>query len=234
MRWYVYGLTEADSEEFEVATGLNREPVRVLGVGRVRLLASRAPDDIEDLVTAQPDDVLAAILEHDDVLLELAATRTVVPARFGTLLADDTAVDGLLADPDGVLAAQVDRLAGAAEWVVSVSVDPEVAGDEDTVGDDLPPGHAFFARRRAATAVRTHTRERAAVLAQHLDTDLRRFARDFAPLELRGPDMVARGAYLVADVDVSRMGEVIDAAGDAAVVKLRGPLPAYRFAQVEA
>lgn len=230
MCWYVYGLTDADSEEFEVTRGLDGHPVRVLGVGPVRLLASRAPDGIDDLVAAQPDDVRPTILEHEDVVAQLASTRTVAPARFGTLLADDEAVDSLLADPDGLLAAQVERVAGAAEWVVSVTVTTDGTHEDSATGDDVITGQEVLVRQRASTEVR----RRAVAFAQHLDADLRRFARDVASLDPRGPDMVARGAYLVSDVDVCRMGEIIDAEGSAAAVQVQGPLPAYRFAEVGA
>lgn len=233
MRWYVYGLTDGSTGELELGTGLGEHPVQVLGAGPVRLLASRAPEDIGDLAAAAPDDVVAAVLQHDQVLLQLATQRTVVPARFGTLLADDDAVAELLADPDGRLAAQVDRLAGSAEWVLNVAVDQDQAGDTtEAADDDLSPGHAYFARRRAATAARTRARDRAVAVAEDLDARLRDVALDFAPLDLRQPDTVARGAYLVRHADVDRLRDVVDGAGPGGVVELRGPLPAYRFAAV--
>lgn len=234
MRWYVYGLTDARSDDAGHLHGLGGHPVQVLGTGPVRLLASRAPEGIEDLATAAPDEAVAAVLQHDEVLVELATDRTVVPARFGTLLADDDAVGQLLADPDGRLAARLERVAGATEWVVSVSVDEEgqdVSGE--ATGEELSPGHAFFARRRAAADASTRARQRAVAVAEEIDGSLRSLARDFAPLDLRSPDMVARGAYLVPDAAVSALHDLTVDVPDGARVEVQGPLPAYRFAEVE-
>ena len=151
-----------------------------------------------------------------------------MPARFGTLLADDRAVEGFLADAGDVLALQLDRVAGAREWVVSVAVAD--AGPVEDATDDLSPGHAFFARRRAVADGRIRARDAAITVADALDAQLRSLARGFAPLDLQDATQVARGAYLVPDDAVPQLQVAVAACGTDAVVGVQGPLPAYRFA----
>lgn len=230
MRWYVYALTDAHDDVPDGLRGIGDAPVGLVGAGPLRLVASAAPDDIDTLVEAAPEDVVAAVVRHDDVLLRLAATaRTLAPTRFGTLV-DEDRVGALLADPDGRLRSQLDALAGLQEWVVAVSTDDAGTPPSDDDGlDDLSPGHAFFARRRQAVDARTTARERAAAVAADVDQRLGAMAADFAQLDLRGDAMVARGAYLVPSAAAAAVHDVAAAATPGVVVTIEGPLPPYHF-----
>lgn len=231
MPWYVYGVTRRTEETAPPPglRGVDDAPVEVVGSGDLQVVAGEVPGSFRDLATAPDDDVVEAVRRHDDVLHDVAQHRPVLPVRFGTVLPDEAAIEDLLADTDRRLQQSLDHVADADEWVVAVSVGVL----EDTSADldeDLPPGHAFFARRRSAAALRQQHRTNAIALATDLDARFQGVARDFRPLDLRDVDMVARGAYLVPRTVAATFVEAARSDG-VARVDVQGPLPPYRFAE---
>lgn len=234
MPWYVYGLTRFTTEAPPAdLRGVDDAPIAFVGSGDLQVVAGEVSDSFREVATAPDDELLDAVRRHDDVLRELVRHRPLLPVRFGTLLDDEAAIAALLADADGHLRRALDHVADAAEWVVTVSAAPlDPPPDHDDHDEALTPGHAFFARRRSAAAQRQRRRAAAIARANALDTRLRAIARDFRPLDLRDPDTVARGAYLVPR-DASRaLVEAVRPDG-AAHVEVQGPLPPYRFAEAE-
>jgi hypothetical protein len=228
--WYVYGIVEAGEGKLVVAdvSGVDDAPVQVVGDADLQVVASPASARVRDLDRAPADEVLTAIRAHDSVLGHVARDRSVLPVRFGTVLPDDDALDAMTRDPEGGLRAALTRVAGADEWVVTVAaVEPDgPAADEP---DDLSPGHAFFARRRSAADARQQARARAVDAAEELHDRLQQLARDWQVLELREPDTVARGAYLVPRSHADQAVALVDAVTGARA-SVQGPLPPYRFA----
>lgn len=228
MAWYVYGIVAAGEDGVVPdLAGVDDAPVQVVGDADLQVVASAASPRVRNLDCAPADEVLTAIRAHDDVLGHVARARSVLPVRFGTVLPDDDALDTMTRDPEGSLRAALARVAGADEWVVTVAAveHDEPAADES---DDLSPGHAFFARRRSAASARQQARARAVAAAEALHDQLQQLARDWQVLELREPDTVARGAYLVPGAladDVVRAVEGVAAAR----ASVQGPLPPYRF-----
>lgn len=237
MPWYAYGLCGSEPPTSPQLRGLDDRPVEVLGDGPVRLVASRVSADVEGLAGAATDVVVGAVLRHDEVLVRLSRQRTVLPARFGTVLPDDGAVEELLADADGSLARQLAHVGGAAEWVVTVAVrsddeESSAPADPQDLTPHLPPGHAYFARRRAAAQAGQLARDRAVAAASSLADALESMTRGFVPLDLRDRDEVGRGAYLVPNDAVDRLHGLVASTRAHADVALDGPLPAYRFAAI--
>lgn len=230
MPWYVYGVTRPTAKADPPGLrGVDDAPVEVVGSGDLQVVAGEVPATFRDLATAPDDDVVDAVRRHDDVLHKVAQHRPVLPVRFGTVLPDEAAIEELLADADGRLWQALDRVADADEWVVTVSVG--VLDDTPSrVDPDLPPGHAFFARRRSAAVQRRQHRTDAVALANALDSRFQGVARDFRPLDLRDADTVARGAYLVPRDAAARFVEAAHSEGDVRV-EVQGPLPPYRFAE---
>lgn len=230
MPWYVYGVTRTGGEPLPGAlVGVEGHPVQIVGDGDLQVVTSRVSARFRDLAEAPGEDVVTAVRRHDDVLREVARDRSLLPVRFGTVLADEAAVDDLLADPDGALRRALVQVDGADEWVLSVTA---TNPDTDSVVDEqgLSPGHAFFARRRSAEQQHQLARSSAVAVAREVDARLRELARDFRPLALRGPDVVARGAYLVPREVTDQFIRTTQSHGEGRV-EVQGPLPPYRFAE---
>lgn len=229
MPWYVYGVTRTVHDTPPPAIeGIEEVPVRILGSGALQAVASDVSPAFGDMAGMTDDDVVTAVRRHDDVLQHVSRDRALLPVRFGTVLADDAAVEDMLSDLDGSLRQALDGVADADEWVITVAV--ATTGPGASVDEDLAPGHAFFARRRSAIEERRMARARAVAVAQDLDARLQALARDSRPLDLRDRETVARGAYLVPRHEAGRLVDAVQADGQAHI-ELQGPLPPYRFAR---
>lgn len=238
MGWYLYGITTADDlrdgELPDDLQGIGGSSVRLHGDGDLRFVVSATEQADVDLVETDPQRAIEAVRRHDEVLIRLAATAPVLPVRFGTVLPDDAAADALAADSDGRLLAALDHVADADEWVVRVDAPADGSrglAEEADPGEEPRPGHAFFARKRAAVEERAAARREAATTAAELHLRLGELARASRPLDARDPETVARHAYLVDRARADDFLEVVgslDGAGEG-VAEVQGPLPAYRF-----
>lgn len=231
MGWYLYGVTSSAGPRRPPSglRGIDDVEVRFHGDGDLMLIVSSMDRSLEDLQEADPSDTLAAVRRHDEVLTQLAVAGPVLPVRFGTLLSDRSAADELLAERQGELTSALASVAGADEWVVQVDAIETADPDSDAV-EGLPPGHAFFARKRSEAQGRVDARVRASATADALEQRLRPLSRASRPLAPRDPETVARAAYLVDRNDQDGFLDATNAC-DGAIVTVQGPLPPYRFTQ---
>lgn len=231
MGWYLYGVTSS-AEALRPPSdlrGIDDVEVRFHGDGDLVLIVSSMDRTTEELQEADPHDTLAAVRRHDEVLTQLAGAGPVLPVRFGTLLSDRSAADELLAERRGELTSALESVAGADEWVVQVDAIETADAASDAV-EDMPPGHAFFARKRSEAQRRVDDRMRANATADALEQRLHPLSRASQPLTPRDPETVARAAYLVDRDDQDRFLDATTAC-DGATVVVQGPLPPYRFTQ---
>lgn len=229
MGWYLYGVTSTaePSRQPRGLRGIDDAEVCFHGDGDLVLIVSSMDRTLVDLQEADAGDTLAAVRRHDEVLAQLAVAGPVLPVRFGTVLPDGSAADELLAEHQGELTSALASVAGADEWVVQVDASERADAGSD-VAEGLPPGHAFFARKRSEAQGRADDRMRASDAADALGQRLRPLSRASRPLAPREPETVARAAYLVDRDDQDRFLEATTAC-DGATVTVQGPLPPYRF-----
>jgi hypothetical protein len=111
---YIYAVAEI-GDGAELGDGLAGEALEVLSAGPVSAVIGRV---------AQPPEAAASTLRaHDDVVRRLAARcRAVLPARFGSLAADDEALRAALADHAGEYTASLERVRGREQMTVRVFV----------------------------------------------------------------------------------------------------------------
>jgi hypothetical protein len=168
--------------------------------------------------------------------------------RFGVVYPDRDAVARMLADHAATIRAELDRLAGTAEWNVKVvahvpSVKAALAHD----GDDDPrtnvepaSGHgtAFLLQQRGLRRIDQRVDAFVTARVDALSTALRAAAREAVALPASGtpPDLrtVMATAYLVDKADEDRFaaavdGFVADNAESGLRVSLDGPFPPYHF-----
>lgn len=235
MAWYLYGITVGESPA-GLSTGLiglDDADIVLYGGGDLRVIASVLRRPARDLQNGDVKETVEAVRRHDEALLELSRTRPVLPVRFGTVLADQHAIDELLEDRGECWAKTLAAVTGADEWVIRVDAQPtdDTPDPADTQG--LTPGHAFFAKRKSQAQARTDARQRAVTRASELHTRLGGLARGFYPMPVREPATLTRGAYLV---DRGHADSFVAAAESTAgvTVVVQGPLPPYRFSDGDA
>jgi len=216
---YVYALLGERIEEPGV--GLAGEPLRLVRAAGLGALAGE--------VAAPPAAAADALRAHDAVVRRAAARcAAVLPARFGTVVADDDALAAALDARAGVLAGALALVAGREQMTVRVFAEPDgvPAGAEPpaTGGDGPGPGArhlAALARRRSPAWLAALRR----ALASRVEAE--RVERHATP------PLVASVYHLVARGAADEYRSAVDAARAAlepARVTISGPWPAYAFA----
>jgi hypothetical protein len=178
------------------------------------------------------------VWRHEAIVEALLPQGPALPVRFGTVLADASAVADALAARYDVLTADLARLGDKVEFGLNVLWDPPI-----TPGEDLAPGSgaAVEAQGRGARYLRARLaahrreaamRERARSLARELDRDLSVHALERRCTLLPTPRLAVRAAYLVEPGRVPAFRDAfaqLDRAHPALRVLLSGPWPPYSF-----
>lgn len=253
---YAYGITTADTQvPGGTVSGVDGASLRAIDADGLRAVVSEvdpAEFDEESLADrlGDTDWVERKIRAHDEVLRALVAAGPLIPLRFGTIVASDEDVHGLLGRQRESFEATLARLRGAAEWGVkgrwgadalrahalrtSDAARTVEAGTNPSGG-----GTAYLLGRRQERAVaEDEGRLRDEVLGE-CHRRLTDIARDGVLLPVRSAvreeeDLVMNGSYLVGDEDLARFrSTVADLSAEFAEAGLRleltGPWPPYSF-----
>ena len=183
---------------------------------------------------------------HEEVVEALMADRTVLPVRFGTVLANEAAVQAALETHYAELVADLKRLHGYVELGVRV-----MCGDDD--GESQPrsadrlsantssgpqpahgSGRAHLMARLAEEGQLRASLEQAEALAAELHAPLARLAAQSTYEVLTTPRLLLTAAYLVDRDEVAAFRrELEDGAISTAHQQLQfictGPWPPYSF-----
>ncbi len=213
----LYAIADREHVVPAGVTGLGGEDLRVVSAGELRAIAG----ECASAPAATPE----ALLRFEQIVEALMGERTVLPARFGTILADEDAAVELLTGRHRQLADALRRVGGAVEMGVR-------AGWSD--GEPERPS----AETRGADYLlgRLEHRQRAQRLAAELDAALAGLALERACRILARPEGQVSAAYLVTRPRVDafraacdRLAETITDAG----VICTGPWPPYSFVDSE-
>ena len=205
--------------------------------------------DVAALVTDVDQGGLSAarvVRLHWRVLEEAGADRTVLPVRFGTVMADERAVvDDFLAPRRDVLAAELAELEGKVQLTVKgffeeealmrgiVSSSPAVARMRERV-KGVPEAAAYYDRIElgqliASEVERVRERDSAQVLERLSPLAL---ATSHEPVT--APDAAVNAAFLVERGRVDEFSDAVAKLGQELQGRVRlryvGPLPPYSFA----
>jgi len=215
---YMYAVVEPPRAAPE-QSGLDGSPLRVVSRGELAAVVSdrgEAPLHVSE----------EALWAHERVVEGLMAGGPVLPMRFGSVLADDEAVQAMLADRQAELSAGLARVSGAVELGVRAAWDPEAAvaggvGDPAATG----PGAAYLLGL-------SRSRQRARALAERLDSAVGGMCRTRVQRLLSSPSLPVSASYLVdrGGVDAFR-GRIatLDAEVQEAKIICTGPWPPYSF-----
>ena len=238
---YVYGVLAADDAPSVAVVGVEGRPVRT--VEREGLSALVSDLDAGELAAARE------VRAHWRVLEEATQAATVVPTRFGTVMAGDAAVaDDLLAANAPRLSALLGELAGRVQLSVKGAYDEEqllravVASSREVAAlrehVAARPGDAgYYDRIRLGELV-------AAQVARVREADTALALEHLQPLAVAAraedpgrPDAAFDLAFLVDRAGVDAFGEgvgaLMEALGERVAVRFVGPLPPYSFAEAE-
>ena len=168
----------------------------------------------------------ATLWAHEAVVEALMERGAVLPARFGTVVADEAALAAALERRQAELRAALDRVRGAVE----LGVRARWADDREVVTGRPATGRAYLAGR-------LEVRRRAASLAEAVHTPLAGLARDSRRRVAAAPRPWLTAAYLVereaVDAFRARAAELA-AARDDLTLACTGPWPPYSFVPEEA
>jgi Gas vesicle synthesis protein GvpL/GvpF len=217
MTLLLYALADREHVVPAGVTGLGGEALRVLSAGELQAIAGEC--------ASAPAATPGALLRFEQIVEALMGERTVLPARFGTLLPDEDAALELVTSRHRQFADALRRVSGAVEMGVRAgwpSAGPERPSAESRGADYL--------------LGRLEHRQRAQRLAAELDAALAGLARERACRILARPEGQVSAAYLVTRPQVNafraachRLTETVTDAS----VTCTGPWPPYSFVDSE-
>ena len=215
MTAYLYAVCDLTARAPSCA-GLRGQPLAMVRAAGLCALTSEAPPG--------PIGTEKDLLQHEHVVETLMGEHDLLPARFGTVLADEAAVRELLAERREGFARALERVAGSVELGVRVMLDRQ---EESRAArrDDAASGTEYLLRAKRAE-------RRAAELIERLDRELTPLAKDRRVRARRSLLDPVRCAYLVDRVQLdsfrARSASLADEAPDAQLV-CTGPWPPYSF-----
>ena len=175
--------------------------------------------------------------QHEEVVEALMADRTVLPVRFGTMLADKTAVQSVLAAHYADFVASLDRVRGRVELGLRVLWNdrrPQTTDRRDSFCGRPPAvsGRSYLLARLEEERQVRAWRQRAEALATKLHAPLARLAAVSTRQVLVTPRLLLTAAYLVEQDQVTTFRgkvEALSTAYPALHFLCTGPWPAYSF-----
>jgi hypothetical protein len=239
---YVYGVIAADGDPPSRA-GIGGATLELIRSGETIALVSDI--DAGDLVLGRE-----AMTAHARVLEAAVAAGTVLPMRFGVVMADEHAVRAdLLEAHDRELRAQLDDLAGKVELKLratyqeerlmreAVAQDPRIRRLRDSLRG-APEDATYYARIElgelvAAAAERTRQKDAAIILGE-----LAPLAVDVEADEPAHPRIALNASFLVHHERIPEFDDHVARIGRAQAGRMRlkytGPLPPHSFVRLAA
>ncbi|MGD8240816.1 MAG: GvpL/GvpF family gas vesicle protein [Armatimonadota bacterium] len=226
---YLYAITDAPEGPMSEQPGLGGASLLRVTHEDIAAVVSRV-DCAEVPVTE------GGLWEHEAVVEALMADGSVLPLRFGAVVADEAAVESVLQAHHGEFAACLECVRGHVEiGLRALWSDAEGSRARDVPAPKLPAdatGRAYLLARAREERESDERRRHAEDLATKLHAPLADLATDSTRRALATPRLLLTAAYLVARGRVPTFRREVDALG-AAHPALRllctGPWPPYNF-----
>lgn len=218
MSLLLYGIVEAGGVERHVRAGggLDDEPLHAVVEGPLAAIVSEEVDE-----APEPD--IESLRDYEARVRRLMEGGAILPARFGSMLADEGAVRELLRGRRRDLLVRVRRVRGAVELALRASWR---AGAGKLPGAASPTGTSYLRER-------LELRQSARRVARQLDP-LTALSRSSRRMLAPAPDLPVHDAYLV---ERDRVGEFVELVAqlddrlDDVELTCTGPWPPYSFAE---
>lgn len=239
---YLYAITRGGSPlPADLPTLPGGGPVRAVDTAGLRAVVCDIDRgvlaDLQEPTADGLETLTAAAHAHDTTLAACAQQADLLPLRLGTVVDDESAVPALLERHSAALAGELARIAGHAEWSVTVHMVDAPAEDEDSHDDS--GGRAYLQARQASLQAREQWRETQRQLADEVHDRLARCAAAAHVISAKPMPEIAppvlHGAYLVHTDQqpvFTAAVEDIRARHPEARVDMTGPWPPYHFSNV--
>lgn len=169
--------------------------------------------------------------QHEHVLETLMQQQTILPVRFGTLLADERAVQQALHSQQTAFVASLQRVRGCVELALRVLWEPEPVNQPAPADQS---GTAYLRARQTTERQRQQQQQQADPLIERLHARLAPLARAHVHRPLLTPRLLLTAAYLVPLEQVAAFRQTV-AELESVSPDLRllctGPWPAYNFVE---
>jgi hypothetical protein len=226
---YLYAIT--DRPELPVPAEPGLEGTSLFNLTYQDIAAIVSPLTIAEMPPTEDN-----VWRHEAIVEALMADRAVLPVRFGTVLADEAAVQAALAVHYADFVASLDRVRGRVELSLRVLWDdappPPQPSPEGGGGNGRGRGRAYLMARLEEERQRQAWRQRAEALAVELHTPLDRLAAESIRQVLVTPRLLLTVAYLVERDQTAAFRREVEALSTAHP-ELRflytGPWPPYNF-----
>lgn len=211
----LYGITDTASAALDV-TGLGARPLRRVAEGPLAAV-------VADQDGAPPEPTIDTLRDYEHVVAQLMDAGPILPAQFGSAMADEDAVRAMLRERHVDLQARLERVRGAVELGLRATW-----RDQDGDAPEAPAQSGTEYLRR-----RMDRRRRAREIARDLD-QLTELARSCRRALIPRPELPVVYAYLVDRGRVSSfvaLVEELDGRLDDVELVCTGPWPPYSFAE---
>jgi hypothetical protein len=240
---YLYAITDRPEAPLPALPGLGEAPLLSLVYRDIAAVASRlaAPDN-----ASVPPATESNLWRHEAIVEALMGTRAVLPVSFGAVLADEAALQAILATRYTGFVTDLRRVSGRVELSVHVLEDGEwqmANGKWQMADSESQPsaighqpsaisGHAYMLARLEAERSLQAWRQRAETLAAGIHARLARLADENTRLSPVTSHLLLKAAYLVPRERVTDFRQEVESLC-LAYPHLRflctGPWPAYSF-----
>jgi hypothetical protein len=231
---YLYAVTDRPELPLPIESGLEGAPLASMAYQEIAAVVS--PLDTASVQAAE-----AHLWQHEAVVEALMVNRSVLPVRFGTVLADETAAQSALERHSTRFMADLARVRGRVElglrvlWKSEAGPSP-VAGPchaEKTHGErSCGDGWAYMLTRLEEERHLQARKRQAETLAADIHAPLARLGADSTQQVLVTPYLLLTAAYLVAQGQVVAFQREVEAVRKAYPdldFLCTGPWPAYSF-----
>jgi hypothetical protein len=223
---YIYAFVDRPDDQLDLL-GLEDRPIWFIAHRQVAAVVS-------DHTSSRIEPTLENIYRHEQVIEQTMQQHAVLPARFGSTLASEHAVEALLASVYDKLSAGLQRVAGLVEVGVRVLCVSEQPNDENghaPVGDTS--GLQYLQAKSAAEQRRRDLLQKAQPVARSIHTSLAQLALDATFSAAKTDDTVFAGAYLVPRAEIGRFSRQAKRLAEPhrqLRMLCTGPWPVYHFA----
>lgn len=226
---YLYAITDQPEAPVPAEPGLEGTSVFTLTYRDIAAVVS-------SLTTAEVSPTEDNLWRHEVVVEALMADRAVLPVRFGTLLADEAAVQNVLAEHYADFVAGLDRVRGRVELSLRVLWEEDTPSPQPSParggGGERGDGRAYLMARLEEGCQRRAWRQRAEALADEFHAPLAQLAAESTRQVLITPRLLLTAAYLVERDRVTAFRREVEAlSADYPTLRFlcTGPWPAYNF-----
>jgi hypothetical protein len=219
---YLYGITEITNEELHGVSGIDEANVVEIRTGDLVAIVSAHPDEP---VTTDAD----SLWEHEEVVEALMSSRSVVPARFGTIFATESSLVDAVRTASEELHANLERIRDCVEYGLRVMDHFEAKGASAVQPSSPLSGKAYMQSLLTRSRVTESRTARAKQLLDQLNFD--KFVRDRRVVIAPSPRTLLSISYLVDRLEEDSFVDRLNSAkrDSSLPMLLTGPWPAYSF-----